>query len=336
MLHQFIDRDSGTLRDEPLFGDRTVRFLYGPARESAPRLFSALTSPRFTSLLGTLQYDLMTGASVFGNRAFVEEANVDLNETVLPAAELKTLRAFFERQIRFWATRPMPEGEGRVVCPSDSRVLLMNLAHAGALFLKEKFFVVDELVGGAFGARFTTGDAAVFRLTPEKYHYNHLPVSGVVREVTVIDGRMHACHPHAVVVEATPFSRNRRTVTVIDTDVPDGSQVGLVAMVEVTALLIGEVVQVHSRERYQDPKNLVPGAVVRRGEVKSLFRPGSSTVVLLFEEGRVRFDDDLVNNQRRLGHSRFSAGFGRPLLETDVRVRQSLGRSTSLFPQVRS
>lgn len=70
----------------------------------------------------------------------------------------------------------------------------------------------------------------------------------------------------------TPFSKNKRVVTVIDTDVEGGTQVGLVAMIEVVALIIGEVVQC---------------------------RPGSSTNVLLFQPRRVRFLDDLLANQRR-------------------------------------
>ena len=48
----------------------------------------------------------------------------------------------------------------------------------------------------------------------------------------------------------TPYSKNRRHVTLIDTDVPGGSQVGMVAMVEVTALMIGDIVQCYSDEKY--------------------------------------------------------------------------------------
>ena len=52
--------------------------------------------------------------------------------------------------------------------------------------------------------------------------------------------------PGAVVALVTPYSKNSRVVTIIDTEVPGGTGVGLVAMIEVVALMIGEVVQCYS------------------------------------------------------------------------------------------
>jgi phosphatidylserine decarboxylase len=65
--------------------------------------------------------------------------------------------------------------------------------------------------------------------------------------------------------------------------------------------------------------------MVKRGCPKSLFRPGSSTDVVIFEPGRVVFAEDLINNsQRRDVQSRFTSGYNRPLVETDVAVRSSI------------
>ncbi len=65
-----------------------------------------------------------------------------------------------------------------------------------------------------------------------------------------------------------------------------------------------------------------------KGAPKSLYRPGSSTDVLIFQPNRMKFSDDLVTN---LGlknvKSRFSAGFGKPLVETDIKVRATIGKS---------
>jgi hypothetical protein len=53
--------------------------------------------------------------------------------------------------------------------------------------------------------------------------------------------------------------------------------------------------------------------------VKSLYRPGSSTDVLLFQKGRIRCDEDLLANMQRADvFSRFTHGFGRQLVETDI------------------
>jgi phosphatidylserine decarboxylase len=66
---------------------------------------------------------------------------------------------------------------------------------------------------------------------------------------------------------------------------------------------------------------------LERGAPKSLFRPGSSTVVLIFEPGRVRFCKDIVANLRRSDvRSHYSAAGSRSLVETDVLVRSTIAR----------
>ena len=115
--------------------------------------------------------------------------------------------------------------------------------------------------------------------------------------------------------------------TVIDTDTDTGTRVGCVAMIEVVAMMIGDIVQCYSETAYNNPKVVTPGMSLKKGQPKSLFRPGSSTTVLIFEKDRVRFSDDLWRNMfRRNVFSRFSQGFGMPLVETNVRVRSEIGR----------
>ena len=66
---------------------------------------------------------------------------------------------------------------------------------------------------------------------------------------------------------------------------------------------------------------------MRKGQPKSLYRPGSSLDVLVFQPGRVEFNPGLIANQFRedVG-SRFSSWIERPWVETDIRVRETIGR----------
>jgi phosphatidylserine decarboxylase len=235
----------------------------------------------------------------------------------------------FERKLRYEDCRPLC-GPREVASPADSRVLVGSLAEHSGLVIKDKFFCYQELLGpgGGWPAAFAGGSFAVFRLTPEKYHYNHAPVSGRVADVYELEGDYHSCNPGAVVSLVTPYSKNKRVVTIMDSDAPGGTGVGLVAMVEVVALMIGDIVQCYSDTGYERPRPVEPGMHLAKGQPKSLFRPGSSTVVLLFQPGRVSFCPDLVANQRRPGvASRFSAGFGQPLAETEVQVRSAVARA---------
>jgi phosphatidylserine decarboxylase len=335
--HQYIERSSGRLETERLYQDRLVLFFYGRVRESMPAVFRMLTSRHSTRLLGYLNYD--TGWGSGACRRFLRENQVWLGECLDNPAGLTTARQVFERKIRYWEYRPMPEDMRAVASPCDARVLVGSFREQASLFVKDKFFNYEELLGGRrqnWLAVFENGDYAILRLTPEKYHYNHTPVAGRVLDHYIVEGDYHSCNPGAAVLVATPYSKNRRVVTVIDTDVEGGTQVGKVAMTEVVALMIGDIVQCYSELQYDDPQPVVPGMFLKRGQPKSLFRPGSSTTVLLFEKKRVRFAPDLLINQATpLAHSRYSLAFGRPLIETDVRLRSPIAHAVAAVHTLR-
>ena len=326
--HQYIDRKSGRIVTEKFFADPLVRVLYGAVRERAPALFRAATTARVSKWLGALNYDVPLSAKLSSPARLMRELGIDLRELREPPRTLDTARKIFERKIRFETARPLPDDESAIVAPADSRVALGSLDANSLFFIKEKFFSFSELLGenSVWAPTFAGGDFAIFRLTPDKYHFNHVPANGVVRDFYELGGAFHACNPSAVCEILTPNSKNRRAVTILDTDVPGGSGVGKIAMLEVVALMIGEIVQCYSESGYDAPAAISAGQFLRRGNVKSLFRPGSSTVILLFEKGRVNFSADLRENARNArAASRYSAICGRPCVETDVRVREEIG-----------
>jgi phosphatidylserine decarboxylase len=329
--HQYIERTTGAVADERLMANRIIRTLYSPKLENAPLLAKLTSSGKMSKVLGYLNYDNALSSRMSGMRRFLRNCGINEEELVDDPATLLTPRQVFERKIRYWQCRRLPRAARCVVCPADSRMMLGSLSDTSGLFIKGKFFEFPELLGGKgsrWTRRFESGDFAVFRLTPEKYHYTHVPAAGVVADFYSVNGRYHSCNPHAAVQLLTPYSKNRRVVTVIDTDSEGGDRVGYVAMIEVVALMIGQIAQRYSEERYNTPQRLEKGMQLRRGAPKALFRPGSSTVVLLFQPGRVRFAQDLVRNQQKEGvRSRYSTGFGLPVVETDVKVRSLLAHA---------
>jgi phosphatidylserine decarboxylase len=90
--------------------------------------------------------------------------------------------------------------------------------------------------------------------------------------------------------------------------------------------MIGDILQCYSGRKYDCPKKIEPGMMVFSGQPKSLFRPGSSVDVLMFQGGRVAFSKDIVANlHHQRAVSRFSRGFDKPLVETEVKVRSQIG-----------
>ncbi|MEA2059801.1 MAG: phosphatidylserine decarboxylase [Thermodesulfobacteriota bacterium] len=184
---------------------------------------------------------------------FIENMGIDMSDCVLPLDCFLTPRQVFQRKIRYWACRPMPEAQtepfstkddiqdnGIVVSPADAKVLVGDLKSSAPLFIKGKFFEFEELLEEqVWRDTFRNGKYAIFRMTPDEYHYNHAPVTGWVADFYEINGKFHACNPGAVVREVTPYSKNTRVVTIFDTDIQGVTCVGRVAMIEVAAMIGG-------------------------------------------------------------------------------------------------
>ncbi|MBI5592702.1 MAG: phosphatidylserine decarboxylase [Deltaproteobacteria bacterium] len=328
--HQYIIRKTGSVQTETLCADPLIAWMYCNAREKAHWLFNALISREFSKVLAWLHYDVRHDLTRKQIARILQELGINSKEIADDVSCYRCLRDIFERKIRYADFRPMPDSPDAIVSPADARILIGSFSTTSAVFIKEKFFDYAELIGRDrhnWLSRFEHGDFAVFRLTPDQYHYNHVPVSGVVADHYEIPGRYHSCNPGAMVRTVTPLSKNRRIITVIDTDTDTGTRIGSVAMIEVVAMMIGDIVQCYSDIAYDDPRGVTKGMSLKKGQPKSLFRPGSSTTVLIFEKNRIRFSEDLMRNMfRRDISSRFSQGFGIPLVETDVRVRSEIGR----------
>ena len=111
---------------------------------------------------------------------------------------LDTAKKLFQRKIRYWDCRPLPDDPNIIVSPADARALVGSLADDSHLFIKGKFFSYEEMIGKdkpQWLSAFERGEMAIFRLTPDKYHYNHTPVAGLVVDHYEIDGVIPLLQP---------------------------------------------------------------------------------------------------------------------------------------------
>ena len=330
LAHQYIERKTGEIKNEKLFYDRLINAVYSTKREERSFLYRAVTSKRMSKLLAYIYYDLPGKKGFNGSESLWQDLGIRQEECYDRPSSLDTPRKIFERKIRYREFRPMTEEKHVIVSPADAKVILGSLSETSSFFIKEKFFSFEEILGrkGKWIDTFRNGDYAIFRLTPDKYHYNHVPVDGIVEDIYEIDGVCNSCNPGAVLSIENAFSKNRRVVTVINTDVPGGTGAGRVAMIEIVALMIGGIKQCYSTKGYEKPVNIFPGMFLEKGQPKSLYIPGSSVDVLLFEKNRIKFCDDLLANSRRCDvNSRFSSHFEKPLVETDLMVRENIGEA---------
>lgn len=323
MAHQFVSPDRGGAADDTLLADRVIRFLYSTAREQPSALQRLAATPLISAALATWEFDrpLVNRERTIAHTA--RRMGIDLRECIDELTSVRTLRALFERRIAYETRRPMSADVGTIVSPADGKALVFGFADDAMLPVKQRFVSARELLGDEYGFKQVSASAGlIVRLTPEMYHYVHAPVSGVVIAHKWIEGALHSCNPGALVCFQRPYAMNRRRVIVIDTDVDDGSRVGVVALINVAAMMIGRVDDAYSAHSYDDPQSLYVGMKLTRGQPVALFRPGSSTSIVLWNARRAAHTSYLRRNAGRIDvHSRFSDWLLFPWVETGVAVR---------------
>jgi phosphatidylserine decarboxylase len=329
VAHQYIPVSGRGSVDESLLADRVISFLYSTAREHPSVLQRAAASRLASWLLASWEFDWPLLKPLQAIAGAADRMNISLDEVHDDMRAWRTLRDLFERKIRFWDVRPLDACVRTIVAPADGKALAFGFAGDAMMPVKSRWIAFPELIGSqTLVASLPPLAGVIVRLTPDAYHYVHAPVSGVVRSHECIDGALHSCNPAALVTFANPYAVNLRQVTVIDTDVYHGSRVGIVIVINVAAMMIGRIEDMYSENRYDKPRSITPGLFVKRGQPMALFRPGSSTSIVLWQQTRVALQPALARNACRTDvHSRFSDWLLSPWVESAVRVRATLASS---------
>jgi phosphatidylserine decarboxylase len=101
-------------------------------------------------------------------------------------------------------------------------------------------------------------------------------------ETVPIRGKYYASGPYALKALIPFYTENYRVLSLYDSD-----HFGQIAMVEIGAFTVGSIQQKYAAGRH-----------FAKGDRKGFFELGGSTIVLLFEKGRIKLDEDLLANTR--------------------------------------
>jgi phosphatidylserine decarboxylase len=290
----YVDRRTGALRSDPIYAAAFLDWCHNTAPGNS--LAHALLSRRFVSRL--YGWYCRQPWTRFRIASFARAVGADLTELAQPLASFRSLGDFMTREIDL-SRRPIDPDPHTCVCPADGRVLAYPVVHADtSLRIKSGLFDLTALLRDeSLSRRYAGGACAIVRLYLGDYHHFHFPDSGIPSEPRVLAGRYFAVTPYARRWAAPFYGENHRVITMLDSD-----DFGPIAMIEIGAFAVGSV-----REGF------VPHRRVAKGDHKGFFAPGGSVVVLLFEPGSIRLDDDLCENT--------CAG-----VETFVRMGESIGR----------
>jgi len=168
------------------------------------------------------------------------------------------------------------------VSAADCRLSVFStVSNATRLWIKGSDFSLATLLkDDGLADSFQGGSIAIFRLAPQDYHRYHSPVDGTVESNRDVKGTYYTVNPMAVRTDLNVFTDNRRVITLLSSP-----QFGQVAFVQVGALLVGSINLTGAQ---------TAGTQVTRGQELGYFAYGGSTVVAVFQKGKVEFDADLI------------------------------------------
>ncbi|MBO4493641.1 MAG: phosphatidylserine decarboxylase, partial [Ruminococcus sp.] len=236
-------------------------------------LLKALTAPAVSRAAGCFMDSTLSKPLI---KPFIKKSGIDTSEYIMKG--INSYNDFFTRRIKP-GKRPVDTVPEHLISPCDSKLTVHKISSRSFFCIKGSRYRVSDLLSNEFLAkRFCGGYCCIFRLEVNDYHRYCYIDNGVKSENTFIPGELHTVNPIAL-ERYNIYKRNSREYTVLHTE-----NFGDVAQIEVGAMLVGRIVNLHGKSSF------------RRGDEKGKFEFGGSTVVLLFEKGRIVPDIDILRN----------------------------------------
>jgi phosphatidylserine decarboxylase len=232
-----------------------------------------------------------------------ESITQDLNE-------FKSFNHFFTRELKAGA-RPLTTEKNAIASPADGVVSQAGKIERGDIFqAKGKSFTVTDLLGGDSqrAEKFNDGEFTTIYLSPKDYHRLHMPISGTLREMIHVPGRLFSVNGATTEAVNGLFAKNERVVAIFDTEI------GQMALVLVGAIFVSSietvwhgVVTPPTIKTVRNWKYETDAPTLKMGDEMGRFNMGS-TIIVLFEKDKMRWNADFtadkqVNLGEKIGQS---------------------------------
>lgn len=221
-------------------------------------------------------------------RAFSKLYKVNLDEAVhTDPSHYRSFNEFFTRQLKN-GSRTIDQSVTGIACPVDGCVSQLGKITDGQLYQAKgiSYSLLDLLGGREADARhFAQGQFATLYLSPRDYHRIHMPLTGTLRSMHYVPGRLYSVAPHTVRTIPGLFAKNERVVCLFDTDA------GKLAMILVGAINVAAIETVWAglitppNSKFIIHRDYKEQRQLDKGEEMGRFNMGS-TVILLVENGR--------------------------------------------------
>ncbi|RSB31010.1 archaetidylserine decarboxylase [Enterobacter cloacae] len=234
--------------------------------------------------------------------AFIARYGVDMRAARGETAEdYENFNAFFTRRLKVHL-RPIATRPQDIASPADGTVGQFGTLESDTLVqAKGHKYSLQDLLGGDTerALPFINGEYATIYLSPRDYHRVHMPLTGTLREMVYIPGKLFSVN--SVTTGAVPrlFARDERVVCRFDT------AQGPLAIVLVGAMIVSSIhtvwhglVSPHAdliqTFTYQETDNTA--IRLNKGDELGHFMLGS-TVIMLFGANQMQWDKALLSGQ---------------------------------------
>ena len=272
-----VNRKTGELIQESVMGDGALRFAYETFLGHCLRGLLFNTSG-LSRLMGWY-YDHPVSRKNIASLAAIP--GCDPAEAEFPPEHYSSFNDFFTRRLKEGA-RPFDPDPAVLSSPADGRIAVFEgLTGDGAIPVKGAMRSLNDLCCEKLTAPSLA--AAVIRLAPVDYHRYHFPCSCTQKEEPQkVSGKYHSVNPIALAKFPDLYVENTRQITRLHSDV-----FGDFRYLEVGAFGVGSIIQ-----------SSAPGAHAKQDE-KGCFKFGGSTVILIFDNARIKWSADLLENSAK-------------------------------------
>lgn len=273
----YIDRASGEEVQEKVPSGTFLKFLY--THPFGILSLNLLFKRKLVSRVGGWFMNTRYSASKI--EGFLEEHQMDLNHYFKPTDGYRTFNDFFYRKVK---PEFRPIGED-LVSPADGKMVAFNsIKESEKFFVKGSLFNTAEFLNSIDLAKdYKNGGLAIIRLAPTDYHRYHFPAAGKAGPSHKVKGNYLSVSPIALQQSISIFLTNKREFTELETE-----QFGKIVVADVGATMVGSIEQTYEFN-----------SRVEKGQEKGYFAFGGSTIVLLTQDKKIKFSDDLIENSAR-------------------------------------
>ncbi len=290
-MQEILYYDGDKLTKEIIMGEGLIKWAYQDASVS---LLSRVLfhNPFFSNLMGLF---FNSGFSRPKIAKAIKDLQINESEFAEPVDTFKTFNQFFYRKLNLSQYRPYNHDATVCAMPADGRVLVYpNLNKDTLIPVKGKSYSVKQFLNISEDT-FTDGSLAVIRLCPADYHRFHYPFDGKIIAEQKINGYYHSVNPLALSLGIDVFGQNKRYYSILQNDIFQK-----VAYVEVGAFGVGSILRSNLNNSFS------------KMDERGYFAFGGSTIVLVFQKDKIRFNERLIKNSQE--------GY-----ETLVKVGEDLG-----------